>query len=253
MYAAYFAKLYYFYMDESGVDTLVKDTKKHDFGYDWFTTGGLIVDDQARKAFENVHASIIDRYFSDNEITLPNRFKLHYSELRQKKHPYDKLPGTTQRHDIANDIFNAICNIDCTLISVSINKVNHMSRYTQPANVRAYTLLACLERFQFFLEDRQSEGIAYYESFTNSMRRMITSEMLGLRSIIDFYPTLGRIKGKVKNGNPYTDVLLQISDFFVYAPHIKAITRNEKQDRWRQVQHKYYRGRGWKRKGFVVL
>ena len=70
---------------------------------------------------------------------------------------------------------------------------------------------------------------------------------------MQFHPTLGRIKGKVKNGDPRTDVLLQISDFFVYAPHIKVITRSEKQDRWRQVQHKYYRGNGWKRRGFVIL
>ena len=102
MYITYFTKLYYFYMDESGVDTLVEDPRKQDFGYDWFTMGGLIVDDQGRKAFEDAHASIIDRYFYDNGITLPNRFKLHYSELRQKKYPYDKLPSTTQRHDIAD-------------------------------------------------------------------------------------------------------------------------------------------------------
>lgn len=240
-------------MDESGVDTLVKDPNKHDFGYDWFTTGGLIVNEQGKKAFEDVHRSIIDRYFDNNKITLPNKFKLHYSALRQKKSPYDKLPDATHRHDIADEIFDAICNIDCTLISVSINKVRHASKYNRPVNVRAYTLLACLERFQFFLEDKQSEGVTYYESFTNSMRRMITSEMNTLQSMTHFHPTLGRIKGKIKNGNPRIDVLLQISDFFVYAPHIRAITHNEKQDRWKQIQHKYYRGSGWKRRGFVVL
>ena len=253
MYIVYSVKLYYFYIDESGVDTLVRDPKKRDFGYDWFTTGGLIVNDQGKKAFEDAYALIIDRYFHNNGITLPNRFKLHYSELRQKKHPYDKLPGATQRHDIANEIFDAICNIACTLVSVSINKVKHTSKYTNPVNVRAYTLLACLERFQFFLEDNQDDGIAYYESFTNRMRRMVTSEMRSLQSVTQFHSTLGRIKGKVKNGDPCTDVLLQISDFFVYAPHIKVITRSEKQDRWCQIRHKYYRGNGWKRRGFVML
>ncbi len=197
MYTTDFVKLYYFYIDESGVDTLVKDPRKQDFGYDWFTTGGLIVDEQGKKAFEDVHASIIDRYFHDNGITLPDRFKLHYSELRQKKHPYDKLSGTAQRHDIADEIFDAICNIDCALISVSINKVKHMAQYTHPTNVRAYTLLTCLERFQFFLEDSQDEGITYYESFTNSMRRKIMSEMPSLRSITQLHPILSRIKGKM--------------------------------------------------------
>ena len=249
----HFARLYYFYMDESGVDTLARAARKQDFGYDWLTTGGLIVDDRGKKAFEDVHASIIDQYFNNNGITLPDRFKLHYYELRQNKHPYDKLPDTIHRRDIANEIFNAICNIDCTLISVSINKARHASRYTNPVDVRAYTLLACLERFQFFLEDNRDEGIAYYESFTNNMRRKITSEISNLQTMTQFHHTLNRIKGKVEDGNPYADVLLQISDFFVYAPHIKAMTLNEKQDRWSQIRHKYYRGEGWRKKGFVIL
>ena len=245
--------LYYFYIDESGTDTRVSNPSKRTFGSDWFTAGGIIVDDDGKAEFEKVHKAIMHRYFESNGIRIDaEKFKLHYNELRQKRPPYDKLPNN-ERWGIANDIFDAICRIDCTLISVSINKENHYAKYVHPAPPKSYTLLACLERFQFFLEDNGGEGIAYYEEFTNAMRRKITEDMHGLQSITDFYSTLGKIKGKVRNGKPSRDVLLQFSDFFVYAPHINFVTNHVSKCRFEQIHHKYYRGQGWKREGCVLL
>ena len=63
------------------------------------------------------------------------------------------------RYGIANTIFDFINSFDCSLISASINKVSHDAKYEWPVNVRAYTLLICLERFQFFLEEKNSEGL----------------------------------------------------------------------------------------------
>jgi len=245
--------LYRFYIDESGVDTLVEDPKKRHFGSDWFTTGGLIVDDENIERFEDAHDSIIRSHFTNRGIKLPDKFKLHYSALRQSKWPYNEL-SDTERHGIADDVFDAINDIDCVLVSASINKAAHARKYTHPAGVRAYTLLACLERFQFFLEDVNDDGIAYYEEFTNSMRRKCTAEMEALRSVTNFHRTLGKIKGRVINGKPTKDIVLQFSDFFVYAPHIKFVTNHAKQQRWEQIRHKYYACKSiWKRNGFVRL
>ena len=120
----------------------------------------------------------------------------------------------------------------------------HAEQYVHLVNPKSYALLTCLERFQFFLEDnsKSETGIAYYEEFTNSARRKITKEMDELRSIVNFYPTLERIKGKVGNGKPTKDVILQFADFFVYSPHIKFVTQHEKQNRWNEIRHKYYNG-----------
>lgn len=245
--------LYYFYIDESGTDTRVSNPSKKTFGSDWFTAGGIIVDDAGKAEFENVHKAIMHRYFASNGIKIDaKKFKLHYNELRQKRPPYDNL-SYHERRGIANDVFDAICRIDCTLISVSINKEKHASKYVHPAPPKTYTLLACLERFQFFLEDNGGGGIAYYEEFTNAMRRKITEDMYGLQSITDFHSTLGKIKGKVRTGKPSTDVILQFSDFFVYAPQINFVTNHAKKCRLEQIYHKYYRGLGWKRKGFALL
>ena len=202
----------------------------------------------------NFHLLIIDRYFASNNIrTNPDKFKLHYYELRHNKDPYSKI-SAQERIAITNDMFNAICHIDCTLISASINKRRHAAKYVNPIGAKAYTLLACLERFQFFLEDRHGEGITYYEEFTNSMRRKITKEVSALRDMTDFYPDLCKIKGKVRTGKPVSEVMLQFADFFVYAPHIMFITSGSKRRRWEQIQHRYYDGKSnWKRRGFVCL
>ena len=57
-------------------------------------------------------------------------------------------------------MFDTINSLDCSLVSVSIHKPSHEAGYGWPVNVRAYTLLICLERFQFFLEDQNGEGKA---------------------------------------------------------------------------------------------
>jgi len=72
--------------------------------------------------------------------------------------------------------------------------------------------------------------------------------------VTNFHRTLGKIKGKVINGKPAKDIVLQFSDFFVYAPHIKFVTNHAKQQRWEQIRHKYYACKSsWKRNGFVRL
>ena len=69
-----------------------------------------------------------------------------------------------------------------------------------------------------------------------------------------FLSNLDRIKGKIKNGDPAQDRILQFSDFFVYAPHIKTVTNHEKIDRWNEIKDKYYLLNGpWMKRGFVVI
>ena len=171
-----------------------------------------------------------------------------------------------------------IISIDCQLVSATINKINHYSKHSRSANVRSYTLLACLERFNYFLEDLETDeienyaplfgreqatfmsfdsykGKAYYEEFTNFNRRKIMKDMQWLQNIPNFSPTrLGNIKETVENGKPQKDIVLQFADFFVYTAQIKFATADKKQDRWKKLKHKYYNYSGnWRRRGFVRL
>ena len=246
--------MYRFYIDESGVDGLV-DPKKKDFGSDWFTAGGIIVNETEITKFEKVHEDIINNYFLNKDIKLPAKFKLHYRELRQNTFPYNQL-SDMERWGIADTVFKTINEINCKLVSATIHKPVHEAKYDWSVNVKAFTLLICLERFQFFLEDVDDEGEVTYERFTNNIRRKMTKELKRLQSISTFpcLTNLCKIKGRVKNGDPTKEVILQFSDFFVYAPHIKLVTGNQKQKRWEEIKEKYYEFDGvWKKRGFVVL
>lgn len=84
--------MYYLYVDESGDhddyfgpngDVTSNRTK-------YFTLGGIIFDERSKSDFEFYHSYLIDKYFSGFE--LPTNFKIHYHELRYKKHfPYNQI------------------------------------------------------------------------------------------------------------------------------------------------------------------
>ena len=243
------------YIDESGVESVTQDKTKRSFDYDWFTTGGIIVRDDNIAKFEHVHDHIIKNNFTDNGIELPANFKLHYNELRQKKYPYDQI-SDQMRHSIADEIFKAITAIDCKLVSVTICKSDHISRYNYPMNVRAYTLWLCLERFEYFLQGAKDDGVVVYERFSTRLRKKMNAEIRETckRSRFPIFTNLGKIRGKIINGDPVKEKVLQFSDFFVYAPHIKMVTGHKKENRWQEIKNKYYGGNEkWYSKGFVVI
>lgn len=243
-------QLYTLYIDESGDEGPPGDS----IHSQWFTTGGIIVDDDGRRRFEQAHDRIIMEHFAGKGIALPGKFKLHYSELREDREPYRQLGNGRRR--VADDVFAAIKDIDCSLVSASINKVSHRKRYADPFGVRAYTLLACRQRFQRFLEERDDTGRIVYERFTTAQRRKIMPEMRELQDSVAwrFSPNLYKIKSRIGSGNPLVERALQFADFFVYAPHIMLVTGKKKRSRFEEIRHKYYNFDGaWRERGFVVI
>jgi hypothetical protein len=141
--------LYFLYIDESG---------DHDEYYDnffrgvsktskFFTLGGIIVDDENRCEFERHFIEIKTRFF--NDASLPSNFKLHYHDLRFKLRPYEALSDQA-RYSLMDVIFDKIVSTKCNLLSVTIDKKKHFTKYSKPANPRAYSLYVMLERFQYF-------------------------------------------------------------------------------------------------------
>ena len=163
------------YVDESGDEGVTADQTKKSFYDDWFTTGGIIVEQANIVRFEQAHDSIMRNNFVNNDVKLPSSFKLHYHELRQNTYPYNSI-SDRQRWDIANAMFSSINSIDCCLVSATIYKPSHIAKYTWPINIRAYALLICLERFQYFLEEQGSEGTVIYERFNTRLRRKMSRD-----------------------------------------------------------------------------
>ena len=242
--------MYTLYIDESG-DEGPPGNSIHS---QWFTTGGIIVNDDGRRRFEQAHDRIIAEHFTDKGIALSDKFKLHYSELREGNEPYSRLGNGRLR--VADDVFAAIKNIDCSLISASINKASRLKKYADPFGVRAYTLLACRQHFQRFLEERDDAGRIVYERFTTAQRRKIMPEMRQLQDSVTRYfsPNLSKVKSRIGSGDPLAERTLQFADFFVYAPHIMLVTGREKRRRFEEIKHKYYNfGGAWWERGFMVI
>ena len=122
--------------------------------------------------------------------------------------------------------------------------------------MRAYTLQACRQRFQFFLEEYNDNGRIIYERFTNAQRRKIMPEIKLIEKRVSkhFSPNLYKIKNLIETGDPFCENILQFADFFTYAPHIMLVTKGKKRMRFEEIKHKYYNFNGsWRERGFVVL
>jgi len=247
--------MYYLYIDESGDpnDYLDPEGKVITGSSKFFTLGGIIVEENDRIHFENTYSTIMNRYFSN--ITLPTNFKLHYHPLRNKRPPYDQLQDQ-DRWRIPEDIFGAILSLNCNLLSVTIDLERHCQYYENPVNATAYALLLMLERFQYFVQENNSTGIAIYERYNAKMRKRIELEQRWLQRIPTFpSPTdLPDLDTTVRNGDPTKEIILQFADFFAYAPWIRQTTNHRATQKWNYIRLKYYNLRGsWLRTGFVEI
>ncbi len=238
------------------MEGLSSNPDKRNLDDDWFTSGGIIVNEKEIGGFETSHSEIISEFFTKRGVTLPEGFKLHYREARQRQWPYDHL-SEKEIGELSNSVFNAVKKINCKLVSASINKRNHCSKpYPYTASVRAYSLLLCLERFQYFLEENGEDGISIYEKLTRSMRKNIEKDLRNLRELtrFPFFSDLDKIKGKIRSGDPVKEKVLQFADYVVYPPHIFFYTNQKCSNRLNEIHYKYYNAKGnWKTGGCVYI
>jgi len=245
--------MYYLYIDESGDagDYLDSAKKVIPGSSKFYTLGGIIVEDKNTIYFKNAYDKIIKQYFEG--ISLPSNFKLHYHPLRQKRFPYDKLKDQ-DRYRLSEDIFDVIRNLDCSLLSVTLDLKIHCDHYPNPADPTAYTLLLILERFQYFVEEKQSRGKAIFEKFNAKMRKKAEIGLKWLQKIPTFpSPTnLDQLEKKIVYGDPVTEPILQFADFFAYTPWIRRTTNFNADEKWESLKDKYYNLNGsWLKTGHV--
>ena len=247
--------LYYLYIDESGDagDYLTTSGHINSNSSKFFTLGGIIVNENTKNNFETNTTQLIQHHFSG--VSLEDNFKLHYHPLRQKTFPYDQLTDEN-RWSIPESIFRWISESDCSLLAVTIDLEKHCKKYERPANPVAYTLLVMLERFQYFLEENNDIGIAIYEKYNAKMRKKSEIELKWLSRIPGFnlFSTLDNIEQHVMNGNPQSDPILQMSDFFTYLPWLFYTTNGHARNRLDTLRERLYNlNGGWNLSGFVLL
>lgn len=233
--------MYYLYLDESGDPKRYRDENGNVRfrSSRYFTIAGIIVNEESKKQFDEKYQSILNEFFSNIELE-PN-FKLHYNKLRMDKKPFNKL-DRRQKWKLENDVFDAIYNIDCTLMSVTINIEKHFPRYEEqglrPIHPTAYALHLIRERFEYFLRVNNEIGKIIYERFNSEFRKKVEIEINWFLRTTRF-PQHVRFSSQyriIEDGDPTKEPMLQFADFFAYVPWMRKTSNAN----WESFTNKYY-------------
>ena len=235
---------FFLYIDESGDPGRYLDANRNPISgsSEWFTLGGIIVDEETRL---NMNMGVIDLALSFFPQSTVDKTKLHYQQLIQKAPPCDSL-SDSDRLRLADGMFGIIRNSPCRLLSSAINLEKHFDKYDEPEDPKAYALVLMLERFQDFLASKASQGIVKYERINRTERKRLKGAMKGLKRMLapSHYVELKNITGDIRSGDPLEEPILQLADFFAYATHVGYRSNWTKQDRWKSVKEKYYNPNG---------
>lgn len=181
------------------------------------------------------------KYFRPEQ--LDSNFRLHYNPLIQGKHPPYSQLTKSDRFELANDVFAIIGKSNCDLLSRTRRLDVHYQGTLKDVDPKSHLLLAILEDFQDFLEEKKSNGKVMFERFSKREREKLKKTMITLRHhvLLRFNLELKNILGDVQSGEPDKEPILQLADFFAYATQKMYASKNQKIDRWKSIQHKYYR------------
>lgn len=151
---------YRLYIDESGNSDLDhSDDRNHRF----LSLTGIIVDLQHIQ--ETIHPemeSLKRRYFGshpDEPVTL------HRKELVNRRYPFQALREPDVESMFNQDLLTYLRNWEYRVITVCLDKKNHIETYqTWARDPYYYCLVILLERFNFWLNRRSSKGDVMAES-----------------------------------------------------------------------------------------
>jgi hypothetical protein len=236
--------LYYLYLDESGGsrDITKLIVNPNEVVCKFFTIGGIIVNSEGKIDFKKGYDTIMTSYF---DFKLPNCFKLHYDELRNahlrpKPSVYKRFDGPTRRK-IADCVFDVIKNVECSLLSVTIDLERHYGKYVSPITPISYGLYLILERFQYYLEENGEKGRAIYEQYNDTLKHKVNQTHRELNENHNFpkFTNFGNLID-ICNGDSYSEYMLAFADFLAYAPWLKRDSCCTKVRRYEEIKHKYY-------------
>ena len=233
--------MYYLHLDESGDPRRYRDKNGNLIfrSTRYFTLAGIIVTEETKTEFHKEYKRIVMKYFKGIKLTA--KFKLHYNKLRMNIPPFDELTRK-QKWELENDVFNAIQNINCKVMSVTINTETHFPRYEnngqRPVHPTAYALYLIRERFQYFLQGKGGTGKVIYESYKAPFRKKMELETKWLLRHENFpHPTAFTSQDPtVEDGDPTKEPMLAFADFFAYL----SWSRKTDIKNWEEFYQKYY-------------
>lgn len=165
---------YIMFLDENNTPDL-KDIKKRlsrgqqiDINKRYFTITGCIL---KREHFPDTRKNIIaikESYWQNGLFYYEKPGKnqkvcFHSNEIRNGRGPFS--PDIINREDFLTDLNRFVVETDYTIMSATLDKVQHVQTYTYPAHPYDLCLVFILERFaKFFLYNRDKTGIIILEA-----------------------------------------------------------------------------------------
>lgn len=153
-------KKYRLYIDEVGNSDLGSSSNPN---HRYLSLTGIIIELEyvSRTVFPTVE-ELKQKYF-DSHPDEP--IILHRKELVNKKHPFESLQNPDTEKCFNQDLLNLLQDLDYAVISVVIDKQEHQERYSvwrfDPYH---YCLAVMIERYVFWLKDRNAVGDVMAES-----------------------------------------------------------------------------------------
>ncbi len=148
------------YVDEVGNSDL---GASHDPNHRYLSLTGVILDlDYVATTVAPVIESLKARYFGSHP---DEPVILHRKELVNKKHPFERLQDNTVERAFNDDLLRFLTELDYTVITVVIDKLEHEQRYqTWRFDPYHYCLTVLVERYVMFLKRKGAVGDVMAES-----------------------------------------------------------------------------------------
>lgn len=143
------------FLDESGDHSL----EKIDEQFPVFCLAGCIFDEveYQQNCIANINAFKL-RYFNNTDIIL------HSREIRKCEPPFNVLLNKETKVSFYKDLDALTSSLPYTIIASAILKSKLKDKYIDPANPYILSLEFMMERFLFFLEEKNESGYISVES-----------------------------------------------------------------------------------------
>lgn len=131
----------------------------------WFTISGVIMERSKFAAFKDSINTVKFSYWNDGLFNYKNgerRVVFHSREIRKREGPFN--PKLINYTDFIEDLTAVIKNQDFKIFSSSIDKISHISTYSNPYHVYELCLNFIVERFCIKLNNENKNGILLLEA-----------------------------------------------------------------------------------------
>lgn len=223
--------MYLMYIDESG-DTIPLSQK----GKKFLVLTGCIFFEKDKIEAEKSFRETKQKYYQNTEIEIKSNF-LRYANPDLSEYSPIKLNDRAKYDELEKEVADLLKKIPITLFSVVIDKEGYWKKYPaqNPYNA-AYIFLS--ERFQKFLEEKKSYGIAIIDPREGQVEKHFIGNELDnihdkLRWDDGFWKKCPNIIEKVLFSASDKTIGIQIADLFCY-PVFHVFEYNKTKDEyWR--------------------